>query len=98
MVTVGIRNLKNSLSQYINLVKSGEKVIITDHNKIVAELIPFSGTSSVPGLLKEYFEEQVLSGAIVKSTKRTKISKRKRTGKYDKRTLKEIYTETRNER
>jgi prevent-host-death family protein len=38
MVTVGVRDLKNQLSQYLQFVKNGEKVIITEHNKIIAEI------------------------------------------------------------
>ncbi len=98
MITVGIRNLKNSLSQYLNMVKAGEKVLITDHNKIVAELIPSSGTLSLSGLLKKYIEEQTLNGSISKSTKKTKLSKRKKTNEYDTAALKNIYDETRNDR
>lgn len=98
MITVGIRNLKNSLSQYINMVKTGEKILITDHNRIVAELIPSSGTSSLSGLLKKYLEEQTLNGSIIKSTRRTKISKTKKINKYDKNALKNIYEDTRNDR
>jgi prevent-host-death family protein len=46
MVTVGIRDLKNQLSQYLQYVKNGEKVIVTEHNKIIAEI-------SVPAHEKE---------------------------------------------
>jgi antitoxin (DNA-binding transcriptional repressor) of toxin-antitoxin stability system len=42
MITVGVKNLKDQLSQYLQYVKNGERVIITEHNKIIAEL-------SVPG-------------------------------------------------
>ena len=38
MISVGIRELKSHLSQYIELVKNGENIIITEHNKVVAEL------------------------------------------------------------
>ena len=38
MITVGVRELKNKLSQYLKYVKDGEKVIITEHNRIIAEL------------------------------------------------------------
>jgi antitoxin (DNA-binding transcriptional repressor) of toxin-antitoxin stability system len=38
MITVGVRNLKDQLSQYLQYVKNGERVIITEHNKIIAEL------------------------------------------------------------
>ena len=38
MITVGIRDLKNQLSLYLQYVKNGEKVIITEHNKVIAEI------------------------------------------------------------
>ncbi|MDR3247736.1 MAG: type II toxin-antitoxin system prevent-host-death family antitoxin [Treponema sp.] len=38
MLTVGVRDLKNQLSQYLQYVKDGEKVIVTEHNKIIAEI------------------------------------------------------------
>jgi antitoxin (DNA-binding transcriptional repressor) of toxin-antitoxin stability system len=38
MITVGVRDLKNQLSQYLKYVKNGEKVIITEHDRIIAEL------------------------------------------------------------
>ena len=38
MITVGVRDLKNQLSLYLQYVKAGEKVIITEHNKIIAEI------------------------------------------------------------
>jgi len=38
MITVGVHDLKNQLSQYLKYVKDGEKVIITEHNRIIAEL------------------------------------------------------------
>jgi antitoxin (DNA-binding transcriptional repressor) of toxin-antitoxin stability system len=38
VISVGIRELKSHLSQYIELVKNGENIIITEHNKVVAEL------------------------------------------------------------
>jgi antitoxin (DNA-binding transcriptional repressor) of toxin-antitoxin stability system len=38
MKVVGIRELKNRLSEYIRLVRSGEHVLITDRGEVVAEL------------------------------------------------------------
>ncbi|MDR2184704.1 MAG: type II toxin-antitoxin system prevent-host-death family antitoxin [Treponema sp.] len=35
---MGVKNLKDQLSLYLQYVKNGEKVIITEHNKIIAEL------------------------------------------------------------
>jgi prevent-host-death family protein len=35
---VGIRDLKNNLSKYIDRVRAGEEVIVTDHGRPVARL------------------------------------------------------------
>lgn len=40
MKTVGVRELKNRLSEYIRHVRSGEAVLITDRGEIVAEMTP----------------------------------------------------------
>jgi antitoxin (DNA-binding transcriptional repressor) of toxin-antitoxin stability system len=36
--TVGIRELKNRLSDYLRQVRSGEAVLVTDRGQVVAEL------------------------------------------------------------
>jgi antitoxin (DNA-binding transcriptional repressor) of toxin-antitoxin stability system len=46
MLMVGVRDLKNWLSQYLQYVKDGEKVIITEYNKVIAEI-------SIPSEKKE---------------------------------------------
>ncbi len=38
MIAVGVRDLKNQLSQYLQYVKNGEKVVITEHNRVIAEI------------------------------------------------------------
>jgi prevent-host-death family protein len=40
MRSVGLRVLKNRLSEYVRLVASGETVLITDRGRVVAELVP----------------------------------------------------------
>jgi prevent-host-death family protein len=40
MKEVGIRELKNRLSEYIRLVRQGEVVMVTDRGEVVAELRP----------------------------------------------------------
>jgi prevent-host-death family protein len=40
MKTVGVRELKNRLSEYLRQVKSGEGVLVTDRGQVVAELTP----------------------------------------------------------
>ncbi len=41
MRTVGVRELKENLSQYLNSVKSGERIIVTDRKKEVAVISPY---------------------------------------------------------
>jgi len=38
MKTVGIRELKNNLSRYLRTIQAGERVLITDRGRPVAEL------------------------------------------------------------
>ena len=47
MRTVGIKALKNELSEYIRVVAAGETVLVTDRNRVVAELVPPAAGRSV---------------------------------------------------
>jgi antitoxin (DNA-binding transcriptional repressor) of toxin-antitoxin stability system len=40
MRSVGIKVLKNKLSEYIRIAASGETVLVTDRDRVVAELVP----------------------------------------------------------
>lgn len=40
MRSVGLKVLKNKLSQYVRLAEAGETVLITDRDQVVAELVP----------------------------------------------------------
>ena len=40
MITVGLKALKNKLSAYVRLAAAGETIVITDRNRIVAEIVP----------------------------------------------------------
>lgn len=40
MKSVGLRELKNRLSEYVREVRSGESVLVTDRGEVVAELLP----------------------------------------------------------
>lgn len=42
-VETGIRELKNNLSRYIRRVEAGERVSVTAHGRVVAELVPPGG-------------------------------------------------------
>lgn len=40
MRSVGLKVLKNKLSEYVHLAASGETVLVTDRDRVVAELVP----------------------------------------------------------
>jgi antitoxin (DNA-binding transcriptional repressor) of toxin-antitoxin stability system len=46
MRAVGLKVLKNKLSEYVRLAASGETVLVTDRDRVVAELVPPSAGRS----------------------------------------------------
>lgn len=40
MRAVGLKVLKNKLSEYVRLAAAGETVLVTDRDRVVAELVP----------------------------------------------------------
>ncbi len=55
MITVGIRELKDRLSQYLRMVRRGEEILITDRGEVVAELrqpVSAGGDAEYPGLVR----------------------------------------------
>lgn len=55
MKTVGVRDLKNKLSEYLRHVRLGESILVTDRGEVVAELLPPGqgrGDASVPAGLQ----------------------------------------------
>ena len=47
MRAVGIRVLENKLSEYVRLAESGETVLVTDRDRVVAELRPPDASRSL---------------------------------------------------
>ena len=65
MSTVGLRELKNKLSKYVALARSGESVSITDRGHIVAELSPAKrhpGTGEPTATLEDLRRKGILYG------------------------------------
>jgi antitoxin (DNA-binding transcriptional repressor) of toxin-antitoxin stability system len=46
MNIVNVANLKEKLSYYLNLVKSGEEVVVTSHRHQVARILPMTAPSA----------------------------------------------------
>ena len=40
MRAVGLKMLKNKLSEYVRLAQGGETILVTDRDRVVAELVP----------------------------------------------------------
>lgn len=40
MRTIGLKTLKNKLSEYVRLAAAGETVVVTDRGRAVAEIVP----------------------------------------------------------
>ena len=67
MRTVGLKLLKNRLSEYIRLVNGGETVLVTDRDRVVAELRPPEGRGPLTSdaLLAEAMRRGWLSAPLV---------------------------------
>jgi prevent-host-death family protein len=50
MKTVGVRDLKNKLSEYLRRVRLGESVLVTDRGEVVAQLLPPGQGQSDPSV------------------------------------------------
>jgi antitoxin (DNA-binding transcriptional repressor) of toxin-antitoxin stability system len=46
MRAVGLKVLKNKLSEYVRLAAAGETILVTDRDEVVAELVPPRGGRS----------------------------------------------------
>ena len=40
MRAVGVKVLKNRLSEYVRLVESGETILVTNRDRVIAEIVP----------------------------------------------------------
>jgi prevent-host-death family protein len=43
METVGIRELKNQLSRHLKRVRAGHRLVVTEHGKPIATIVPVEG-------------------------------------------------------
>ena len=59
MIFAGIRDLKNNLSRYLQRVAAGERILVTDRGRVVAELRP---PETAPPLFR--YDQLVAEGVI----------------------------------
>jgi antitoxin (DNA-binding transcriptional repressor) of toxin-antitoxin stability system len=63
MRAVGLKVLKNKLSEYVRLAEGGETILVTDRDRVVAEIVPPERTRS-PVLADAMLAEAVRHGWI----------------------------------
>jgi antitoxin (DNA-binding transcriptional repressor) of toxin-antitoxin stability system len=62
VASTGIRELKDNLSRYIRRIEAGERIAITAHGRVVAELGPPG--AAVKGRGPSRFDELVAAGVV----------------------------------
>lgn len=63
MRSVGLKILKNKLSEYVRLAERGETILVTDRDRVVAEIVP-PELSRSPVLADAMLAEAVRQGWI----------------------------------
>ena len=66
----GVRELRDRLSHYLNAVRDGQEVTVTDHGKAVARLVPLDQ----PRTLDRLIADGLVTPAVV--TKRPRTGRR----------------------
>ncbi len=67
MRTIGLKILNSKLSEYIRLAASGETVLVTDRDRVVAEIVPPRQERS-PILADALLAEEVRRGRLTPPT------------------------------
>lgn len=62
VTSTGIRELKDNLSRFIRRIEAGERVTVTAHGRVVAELVPPAKGSR--GSRASRYEELIATGVI----------------------------------
>jgi antitoxin (DNA-binding transcriptional repressor) of toxin-antitoxin stability system len=60
-VQVGVRDLKNNLSRYVRKLRRGERIAITAHGRVVAELV---APGAYPGGRSSKYAALIADGTI----------------------------------
>lgn len=53
MIEVGVRELRNNLSRYLDRVRQGEEVVVTDRGSAVARVLPVGAERVLDRLIAE---------------------------------------------
>jgi antitoxin (DNA-binding transcriptional repressor) of toxin-antitoxin stability system len=68
MKSVGVKQLKSRLSEYLRLVRSGETVLVTDRDEVVAELRPARRQASIADSLDGLLDVLAERGEVTRAS------------------------------
>ena len=71
---VGIRDLRDHLSRYIEAVRTGEELVVTDHGNAVARIVPLVEERRIDQLIAEGVVSPVASRTRHRPRRRAKTS------------------------
>jgi antitoxin (DNA-binding transcriptional repressor) of toxin-antitoxin stability system len=80
MKSIGIKQLKSRLSEYLRLVRSGETVLVTDRDEVVAELRPTRKRLGAADSLDELLDSLAERGEITRASVPKRLWKWKAAG------------------
>jgi prevent-host-death family protein len=53
MTEVGVRELRDHLSRYLDRVRAGEEVVVTERGRAIARVLPIGGERTIDRLVRE---------------------------------------------
>lgn len=53
MAEVGVRELRDHLSKYLEQVQAGDELVVTDRGRAIARVLPMSGERTIERLIRE---------------------------------------------
>ena len=60
MHKLGVADLKTRLSEHLNRVKAGEEIVITEHGRPIARLVPLAGSTARDARVQDLVRRGVL--------------------------------------
>lgn len=67
MKSVGIKQLKAHLSEYVRRARGGELILVSDRDEIVAQLGPIRNQLPEPGSVNDILERLVRQGHVTRA-------------------------------
>jgi len=69
MKTVGIKQLKARLSEYVRMARGGETILVSDRDEVVAELGPARRQSPAPDSMEALLDRLAQGGQVTRAAR-----------------------------